>query len=228
MGKSFWTHISNGKHSIGSTGGMVYVYDEKDIEIAKFKDMNYAYDLTFFPDGERFVARSNEGLIAVYDLRNLRLIKKFRYGKAKDPHDGNLCISADGKYIYVVVYTFDEKKNAPNCWIDVYETETFSLVETLFKESEIYPYYIEWGEEKDVFYLLGSAKRGRSVIARCKDGYADVLSVSENTERRYHNIKCWQLSGFTPKQREWIYPKDEVLERLDTPLAELWKIANLK
>jgi len=227
MGKSFWTYISNGKHSIGSTGGMVYVYDDEGVELAKFKDMNYAYELAFFPDGERFVARSNEGLIAVYDLRTLRLIKKFRYGKAKDPHDGNLCVSADGKYIYVVVYTFDEKKKKPYTWIDVYETESFTLVESLFKGKEFYFTEIEWGEEQNVFYALVYKRRG-CVIARCKGDCADFLSISDGICHRYRNYKHWQLSGFTPKQREWLYPKDEEFEKLATPLAELWKRANLK
>ena len=72
-----------------------------------------------------------------------------------------------------------------------------------------------------------SGSRG-CVIARCKGDCADFLSISDGICHRYRNYKHWQLSGFTPKQREWLYPKDEEFEKLATPLAELWKRANLK
>ncbi len=233
MKRSFWSYISNGKHSIGTTGGMVYVYDESDIEIAQLRVPNYSYDLVFFPDGERFAVRSNEGLIVIYDLHNFRLIKKFRYGKAKDPHDGNLCISLDGKYIYVVNYTFDEKKDGGNWWIDVYETESYTLVKTLFKEEGVYPDYLEWGEDENSFYILGSADKAAYgtrltvsgwIIAKYEGEELHSYIIYEKTRELYANLKKWQISGFTTKQREWIDPKNQELEKLDKPLAKLWKI----
>ena len=233
MKRSFWSYISNGKHSIGTTGGMVYVYDENNIEIAQLRVQNYSYELAFFPDGERFAVRSNEGIIAVYDLSNFQLVKKFRYGKAKDPQDGNMCVSLDGKYIYVINYTFDQKKDAPNWWVDVYETKSFTIVKTLFKEDGIYPDYLEWGEDENSFYILGSVDKDANVPGMTADGW--IIAKYERGELRghtiyyktinlYKNLKMWQLSGFTAKQREWLYPKDQELEKLDKPLAKLWKI----
>ena len=234
MKRSFWSYISNGKYSIGTTGGMVYVYDETDREVAQLKVTNYSYELSFFPDGSRFAVRSNEGAIAVYDLCDFHLIKKFRYGKAKDPHDGNMCISLDCKYLYVINYTFDTKKDAPDWWIDVYETESFTLVKTLFKEEDVYPWYIEWAEDEQSFYLLGSANKRRwrfgcdYIIAKYDGEKLLTKVIYEKTEHLYSNLKKWQISGFTARQREWIYPKDQVLEKLDKPLAKLWTIKSKK
>lgn len=235
MKRSFWSYISNGKYSIGTTGGMVYVYDEADREVAQLKVTNYSYELSFFPDGSRFAVRSNEGVISVYDLYDFHLIKKFRYGKAKDPQDGNMCVSLDSKYLYIVNYTFDKKKEAPNLWIDVYETESFTLVKTLLKEEDIYPKYIEWAEDEQSFYILGAAYKdevcwlgGKYIIAKYDGEKLLTKVIYEKTRELYFNLKTWQISGFTARQREWIYPKDQVLEKLDKPLAKLWKMKSKK
>ena len=45
--KNFWSYIENGKYSIGCTGQTVYVYDQNGTELAKFKDLPYAYKAAF-------------------------------------------------------------------------------------------------------------------------------------------------------------------------------------
>ena len=40
--------MSNDKYSLGSTGGMIYVYDGNGRELTKIKTMNYTYELVFF------------------------------------------------------------------------------------------------------------------------------------------------------------------------------------
>ena len=221
--KSFWGYISTEKHSAGATGGCVYVYDKAGRELARFKDMHYAYDLTFFPDGKRLAVRSNEGLIAVYDLEKLQLVKKFRYGKAKDPHDGNLCISKDGSLIYVIVYTCNEEKRGPETWLDVYETETFTRVKRLLKNEGFFLNYIERIVDEEQFYLLGSFKEDWCIAKLCGDKI-EVCPISEKERDRAFWIKNWELSGFSEKSAEWTASSDkENLRRIENPLAELWE-----
>ena len=38
---SFWSLISNGEYTVGTTGQTVYVYDSNNTELAKFKDLKY-------------------------------------------------------------------------------------------------------------------------------------------------------------------------------------------
>ena len=220
--KNFWGYISTEKYSVGTTGGCVYIYDKTGTELARFKDMHYAYDLAFFPDGKRLVVRSNEGLIAIYDLEKLQLVKKFRYGKAKDPHDENLCISKDGSLIYVIVYTYNEKKQGPETWLDVYETETFTRVKRLLKGEEFFLNYIERIVDKDEFYLLGSFKEDWYIAKLCGDKI-ETRPISEKEHDRIFWIKNWELSGFSKKSAEWTCKSQRNnLERIENPLAELW------
>lgn len=78
----FWSYISNGTYSVGCTGGSVYVYDKNGAELAKFKDMPYAYWPCFSPKGDIFVVKSTAGRLAVYSLDSQSLIKKIPFFKS--------------------------------------------------------------------------------------------------------------------------------------------------
>ena len=94
----FVSYISNGTYDIGCTGQTVYVYDKYGAELAKFKDLIYAYYSAISPRGDMFVVKSTDGRIAVYSLKTLSLIKKFRYSKVNYAQHDGFCFSADGKY----------------------------------------------------------------------------------------------------------------------------------
>ena len=78
MRKHFVSLISNGRFQLGCTGQTVYVLDAAGNELAKFRDMTYAYYPALHPDGEVAAVYSNTGIMAVYSLSELRLITKFR------------------------------------------------------------------------------------------------------------------------------------------------------
>lgn len=48
----FYSYISNGKYSVGCTGQTVYIYNTNGIELAKFKDLPYAYLSVISPQGD--------------------------------------------------------------------------------------------------------------------------------------------------------------------------------
>lgn len=66
--RSFWGFYDNGIYRVGCNGGTVYVYDQDNKELAKFKDLKYAYEGAIRPGANIFVLKSGEGPLAVYDL----------------------------------------------------------------------------------------------------------------------------------------------------------------
>ena len=96
--KNFWGFTTNGKYSVGCTGQTVYLYDKNGNELAKFKDIIYAYTPMISPDGTLFVVKSTEGRLAVYSLETFSLIKKFRFSKVDGAQDDGFCFSPNGKF----------------------------------------------------------------------------------------------------------------------------------
>ena len=76
----------------------MYLYDDKNHELAKFKDITYAYRGAFIPRSNIFVLRSTEGRMAVYDCDERRLLFKFRFSDVGYSQDDGFCFSPDGKY----------------------------------------------------------------------------------------------------------------------------------
>ena len=48
--KNFVGFTSNGEYSVGCTGQTVYLYDKDSKELAKFKDLRFAYSPMISPD----------------------------------------------------------------------------------------------------------------------------------------------------------------------------------
>ena len=122
--KSFWSYISDAEHSVGCTGGIAYVYDGEGKEIAKFRDLSYAYLPLISPDGSMLAIKSTAGRLAVYSLRELRLLKKFRFVPVDGCQDGNMCFSPDG----ALLYNLEDTTGAGDIRIAVYSTADFAPV----------------------------------------------------------------------------------------------------
>ena len=45
--KKFYGYYDNGNFRVGCSGASVYVYDQNDTELARFKDIKYAYTGAF-------------------------------------------------------------------------------------------------------------------------------------------------------------------------------------
>ena len=65
MRKPFVSLIANERYQIGCTGQTVYVLDAMGNELAKFKDMTYAYYPALHPDGDVAAVFSNTGVMAI-------------------------------------------------------------------------------------------------------------------------------------------------------------------
>ena len=148
--KNFWSYISNGEYSVGCTGQTVYLYDKDNNEIAKFKDLKYAYTTMISPNGKFFVVKSTEGRLAVYSLETFSLIKKFRFSKLGGQDDG-FCFSPDG----TLFFNIERHNGTTSLIIAIYNTNDFSLLkQVLFFRYLMHPKqqrqeYIQSGQNKN-------------------------------------------------------------------------------
>ena len=95
----FYNVIENEQFRIGCTGRTVWVFDKNGTVLAKFKDLNYAYQAAISPRGDLLAVKSGQGWLAFYSLKELALVKKFRFSRVNFAQDDGFCFSSDGKYL---------------------------------------------------------------------------------------------------------------------------------
>lgn len=209
--KSFVSLVSNGEYSIGCTGQTVYVFDKCGAEIAKFKDLPYAYDCAISPKGNVFVVKTTEGRLAVYSLDEMRLVKKFRFSTVDEMQDDNFCFSPDGEEFYNIERHTDGCKTA----LSVYDTKDFSIKKRLFSEDTdmmLSCVEISGGE----IYLLGFFRKSKTGIFGKKqigaaekffiaklvgDEICNIRYISENDYCFCADYKKAEFSGFTEESK---------------------------
>jgi len=204
--KSFWSYIKNDKFCIGCTGRTVYLYDENQKEIKKFKDIQYAYTPMFCPNNKMFVVKSTAGMIAIYSLETISLIKKFRFSEVDGAQDDGFCFSQDGKYFYNIERHIDSCKTR----LAIYETESFSVVKYIYDDDfNIALSDIEYSDKKSALFVVGfernyNGMQNKYFVAKLSN---DILSdYTEITKTQYDYItgyKCIERMGFTSKAKEW-------------------------
>lgn len=200
--KRFWSYISDGKHSVGCTGGTVYVYDSDGLELAKLKDISYAYLPAISPDGRILAVKSTDGRFAVYSLEELRLIKKFRYSKVDCAQDDSFCFSKDGTRII----NLERQGDCLHHGISEYSTDSLELVSQLLFEGRTSADRIECDTGSDGYYILGYESKG--FVARYENGelfLRDRAVISAEEYNFYRKYKELEQNGFTEKAFEWAY-----------------------
>jgi len=203
---NFWSYITGDTYAVGCTGQTVYVYDASGKELARFKDIIYAYTPMFCPGQSMFVVKSTDGRLAVYSLDQMRLIKKFRYSKTDAGQDDGLCFSKDGKYFYNI------ERHIPgyNSCLSIYETSGFHRVQQLFlSEPALELDHIECDADSGGLYVLGFMRDETGVFDY---GFAAALESNQLTSitridfDRYLYIQGYkklEIMGFTPKAKKW-------------------------
>ncbi|MBQ8210811.1 MAG: hypothetical protein IJZ35_09535 [Clostridia bacterium] len=225
----FQSLISNGEYIVGCTGQTVYVYDKNNIELAKFKDLKYAYTPEFSPNGDIFIVKSTTGRLAVYSLKELSLLKKFRFSKVDCSQDDGFCFSPDGKEFYNIERHIDSCKTA----LSIYNTTDFSLKKRLFlKDTLTVLSDIEYDNETDTYYLIGFFRdKVTGVKSECfvsklvNDKLTDILEVSWKEYVNCTEYKNLQRMGFSDMAREYFEtnPDDKTFEENYT-ISTLYKI----
>lgn len=202
--RSFWGFYNNGTYKVGCNGGTVYVYNQDNIELAKFKDIKYAYSGAFVPERNVFAVKSTEGKLAIYDLNKMSLIKIIRITSIGTQDEG-FAFSADGRYFYNI----EKPQNSCNTQLTVYKTDDFSVVKKLFENCD--DMVLEALEiVDDNCYVLGFMRNNEDVFDYGFAGVFDGTDITEikklpNDEYKYLvAYKEWEIHGFTDKCLEWL------------------------
>lgn len=212
--KNFKGYIETEKFKIGCTGQMVYVYDKDGNEVKKFKDLIYAYAPAVSPLGDILVVKSTEGRLAVYSLKTLSLIKKFRFSKVNYAQDDGFCFSSDGKYFINIERHNDELHSA----ISVYNTETFAVESRLLLDDKMMLCHVQ--ESRGEYYVLGFLRGDDMIIttgfvAKYRNNeILDIMNITENELDFYTDHLCQTMFGFEFAQNK----KIEIVHTLE----ELW------
>jgi len=212
--KKFWGYIKNEKFALGCTGQTTYVYDVDGNELAKFKDIKYAYTPMFCPNKNIFVVKSTDGWLAFYSLDTMALLKKVHFAKNIGAQDEGLCFSPDGKYLYNI----EKPISSLATEIAIYETENFQVIHRLFQGEQILVLdHIEYDAEEASYFVLGFI-RGEDGVKSY--GFVSKLINNKLTDmkripdKKYDYIQAYkhlELLGFTSKAIEWSALKDKKL-----------------
>ena len=197
--RKFWGSVTNGDYTIGCTGQTVHLFDKNNNEIAKFKDIIYAYAPILSPDGKIFVVKSTAGMLAVYSLETFSLIKKFRFSKVNGAQDDGFCFSDDGKQFVNI----ERHKDSLHYAISIYHTSDFSLVKQVSFDDYTALDHIEFDENTNTYFVLGFMRD----LDRVFD-YGFVATFEENEiknetpitakEYEFYNLyKHLEMMGFS-------------------------------
>lgn len=224
--KKFVGFTSNGEYSVGCTGRTVYLYNKDGKELAKFKDLIYAYSPLISPDGKIFVVKTTEGRLAVYSLEYRTLIKKFRFSKVDGAQDDNFCFSPDGKELYNIERHIDSFKTV----LSVYDTTDFSLKKRILNDNyNLVLEAVEYSVNENKIFLLGYMREPQSGVADkffvgelIKDGLKNIAYISEKEFDFYLDCKQLEIHSFTLSDN---YTPDEIeqIKKAKHSLAKLWK-----
>ena len=230
MAKQFWTYLETDKYNIGLTSKTVYVYDKEGNEIINFKDLNYGYNGCVSNNQELLVVKSSEGRIAVYSLKKLELIKKFRFSKVDGSQDDNFIFSPDDKYFFNIERHVSSTKTA----LSIYDTKDFTLHKRLFDDNDnMVISIIEYDKELKEYFILGFIRDSQTRAAKeyfvCKfenEKLNDIKYINMSDYDSYLFAKKVESEGFTEKSYQWssIIETDSLrdLKKTNLSLSKLW------
>ena len=227
----FFSLVCNDRFQIGCTGQTVYLLDKEGRELAKFKDLIYAYDCAISPLGDLFVVVTTEGRMAVYSLETRSLIKKFRFLKKECGSSKHFCFSPDG----LVFYSIENHINSLCTVLSVYDGRDFTLKKKILGDNpNLVLTSLEYDEPSDTVFILGyfrdenSGVASRFFVAKLiNDELRDLLYISEKEHHFYKGYKDLERRGFTEKAKCWStlayhgYDLDAI-NRAGHSLKKLW------
>ncbi|HJA41660.1 MAG TPA: hypothetical protein H9667_09155 [Firmicutes bacterium] len=201
--KKFWGICNNDKYNVGCNGASVYIYDKSGKELKVFKDASYTYRAKFKPNTNILVAKSTAGFLLIYDLDELKLLKKIKTAQIGSQDDG-FTFSKDGKYLYNIERPIYSTKTR----LTIYNMEDCSVIKTLFEnDKKIVLKDLEF-DNNNVCYLLGFMRNDEGVfdygfIAKLNNNNLDGIRNLEKDKYDYlRAYKAWEDSGFSNKNLE--------------------------
>lgn len=213
--KKYYGVAQYADYLVGCAGQTVYVFGGKGAEIARLRDIPYAYAAAFSPDGNLLAVRSTTAWFAFYVPPDFRLVQKMRMRRPNSqPQDEGFCFSPDGALFWNLEYQNDLTTHLVS-----YDTKTFAEVGRFF-EGERYVFSHIEPSAKGGYDLLGfrrepEAQDNSLWFARFhgENLISQTQLVPSVYERARRNKKV-ELCGFT----EQIHNIWMVEERLSVPV----------
>lgn len=216
--KKFYGFFDNGKYKVGCNGGTIYVYDQNENELAKFKGFSCTYKGAFRPGTNVFVAKSIVDHLLVFDLDKLSLVKKIKFSRVEGAQDEGFAFSSTGD----LFYNIEKPVISYRTQLTIYDGSTFEKVaECLNDDENMVLRHVE--AQEDGVYLFGYVK-ARSIldcysfaaklsdykltdIRKIKSHAYDVPVIWDSwfhdTDYRYLlEYKNWELHGFSEKEAQ--------------------------
>lgn len=224
MPRQFWGYYDNGTYRVGCNGATIWVFDQNDILLKRFHDIPYAYCGAFQPGTNIFVAKSTAGLLAIYDLEQLKCLKRTRCGFDGGQDEG-FDFSTDRELFYNI-----QKPAEFRTEIGIYRTKDYHLERSLFFNDDLMVLdEIEFSENGEC-YVLGFMRDSESQVLEY--GFVGYLINDEITNKKKMSWKdfdyysaCfrWKRSGFSDKVLDTYAASNRKGKRLqDIRLEELY------
>lgn len=209
--RNFVGYAENENFKVGCTGQTTYVYDKDGNELARFKkDILYGYTPIFCPRSNTVVVKSTAGQIAVYNLDDLNLVKKFRVVKDAT-QDYGMCFSKDGKLFYNI-----ETHISCRTRLTIYDTQNFEPIKKVFEDDEKQMLiHIECDEENENIYVLGYMRDDNGIfhqpfVAQFEnDEIINKTNISRDEYKHLRFYKDLQADGTA-----LYYKEEECLEQI--------------
>ena len=202
--KHFWGYYDNGTFCVGCNGSTVYIYDQNNTELTRFKDMPNAYRAAFMPGKNIIAVKSTAGYLGFYDLDVLRLIKKITVTTIGAQDEG-FSFSPDGKFFYNI----EKPLTSTSTELSIYETENFTKVKKLFSGNRLmFIDNIEFESDPETCFIIGFMRNSDSGIY--DHGFVGILDEKNECIFQPHDLtlmayrltsayKSWEQSGFTER-----------------------------
>ena len=202
--KNFFGYYDNGTFRVGCHGGTVYIYDQDNTELARFKELPYAYKAAFMPGKNIIAVKSTAGYLGFYDLDSLQIIKKITVTTIGAQDEG-FSFSPDGK----LFYNIEKPLTSIYTELGIYETENFTKIKKLFSGNRImFMRNIEFDIDPEACFIIGFMRDRENGVYN--NGFVGILD--EKNECISHSrqltpmayqltsaYKDWEQSGFTKR-----------------------------
>ena len=130
MMKKYYGFFDNGKYKVGCNGGSIHVFDQKDVELTRFKGLSNTYKGAFRPESNVFVAKSISGILVAYDLDKLSLVRKINIHA--EAQDEGFAFSTTGS----LFYNIEKPVTSTRTQLTVYDGLTFEKKAFYFDNEE--------------------------------------------------------------------------------------------
>ncbi len=221
--KKFYGFFDNGKYKVGGNGGSLYVYDQNEEELMRFKGLSSTYRGAFRPGTNVFVAKSICDYLMVYDLDKQSLIKKIHFSRVGGSQDDGFAFSPSGN----VLYNVERPDVSTRTQLTLYDGTTFDKITSyLVNDEKVFLRHVEPYE--DEIYLFGFMRDANGIyeypfVSKFEDGeIKDLKRISDNEYKFLWIYKNWEMCGFSEKtamQFDGIMLKEQPLKGR---LKQIW------